>query len=139
MISDYAHIIKGLPVMYLLVVVAMGVVIGAMFMDGIFGWRKAKERGEKLSVPVIDAANGAMMTQENITYWSKDSWQFDTNTGRYRLTHTNEKGQKLWGGFIANGIKTMYYDTDIDAFEVPESGYEHPADCDPATGNKKTS
>lgn len=47
MMSDYAHIIKGLPVMYLLVVVAMGVVIGAMFMDGIFGWRKAKERGEE--------------------------------------------------------------------------------------------
>lgn len=98
-----------------------------------------KVLGEKLSVPVIDAANGAMVTQENITYWSKDSWEFDTNTNRYRLTHTNEKGQKLWGGFIANGIKTMYYDTDIDAFEVPESGYERPADCDPATGNKKTS
>ena len=47
MMSDYAHIIKGLPVMYLLVVVAMGVVIGAMSMDGIFGWRKAKERGEE--------------------------------------------------------------------------------------------
>lgn len=40
------HIIKGLPVMYLIVVVAMCVVIGAMAMDAAFGWRKAKLRGE---------------------------------------------------------------------------------------------
>ena len=46
MISDYAHIIKGLPIMYLLAVVAMGVVIGAMVMDAVYGWRKATERGE---------------------------------------------------------------------------------------------
>ena len=46
MMSDYAHIIKGLPVMYLIVVVAMCVVIGAMCMDAAFGWRKAKLRGE---------------------------------------------------------------------------------------------
>ena len=46
MIGDYAHIIKGLPIMYLIVVVAMCVVIGAMCMDAMFGWRKAKLRGE---------------------------------------------------------------------------------------------
>ena len=40
------HIIKGLPIMYLIVVVAMCVVIGAMAMDAAFGWRKAKLRGE---------------------------------------------------------------------------------------------
>ena len=40
------HIIKGLPIMYLIVVVAMCVVIGAMCMDAMFGWRKAKLRGE---------------------------------------------------------------------------------------------
>ena len=40
------HIIKGLPIMYLIVVVAMCVVIGAMAMDAMFGWRKAKLRGE---------------------------------------------------------------------------------------------
>ena len=40
------HIIKGLPIMYLIVVVAMCVVIGAMCMDAAFGWRKAKLRGE---------------------------------------------------------------------------------------------
>jgi len=32
--------------MYLIVVVAMCVVIGAMCMDAMFGWRKAKLRGE---------------------------------------------------------------------------------------------
>lgn len=32
--------------MYLIVVVAMIVVIGAMCMDASFGWRKAKLRGE---------------------------------------------------------------------------------------------
>ena len=46
MISDYTHIVQGLPVMYLIVVVAMCVVIGAMCMDAAFGWRKAKLRGE---------------------------------------------------------------------------------------------
>ena len=44
--SDYAHIIKGLPVMYLIVVVAMIAVVVAMCMDAMYGWRKAKERGE---------------------------------------------------------------------------------------------
>ena len=44
--GDYMHIIKGLPIMYLIVVVAMCVVIGAMCMDAMFGWRKAKLRGE---------------------------------------------------------------------------------------------
>ena len=44
--GDYMHIIKGLPIMYLIVVVAMCVVIGAMAMDAMFGWRKAKLRGE---------------------------------------------------------------------------------------------
>lgn len=44
--GDYMHIIKGLPIMYLIVVVAMCVVIGAMAMDAAFGWRKAKLRGE---------------------------------------------------------------------------------------------
>lgn len=46
MITDYTHILAGLPVMYLIVVVAMCVVIGAMCMDAAFGWRKAKLRGE---------------------------------------------------------------------------------------------
>ena len=45
-ISDYSHIAAGLPVMYLIVVVAMCVVIGAMCMDAAFGWRKAKLRNE---------------------------------------------------------------------------------------------
>lgn len=44
--GNYTHIIVGLPVMYLIVVVAMIVVIGAMCMDAAFGWRKAKLRGE---------------------------------------------------------------------------------------------
>ena len=43
---EYAGILNGLPVMYLIVVVAMVVVIGAMSMDAAFGWRKAKLRGE---------------------------------------------------------------------------------------------
>ena len=46
MITDYTHILSGLPVMYLIVVVAMCVVIGAMCMDAMYGWRKAKLRGE---------------------------------------------------------------------------------------------
>lgn len=46
MITDYTNILVGLPVMYLIVVVAMVVVIGAMCMDAAFGWRKAKLRGE---------------------------------------------------------------------------------------------
>lgn len=46
MITDYTHILAGLPVMYLIVVVAMSVVIGAMCMDAMYGWRKAKLRGE---------------------------------------------------------------------------------------------
>lgn len=46
MIADYGHIVQGLPVMFLLVVVAMAVVIGAMVMDAVYGWRKASERGE---------------------------------------------------------------------------------------------
>ena len=44
--SNYTHILSGLPIMYLIVVVAMCVVIGAMCMDAAFGWRKAKLRGE---------------------------------------------------------------------------------------------
>ena len=44
--NGYTHILNGLPVMYLIVVVAMCVVIGAMCMDAAFGWRKAKLRGE---------------------------------------------------------------------------------------------
>lgn len=44
--SDYKFILNGLPIMYLIVVVAMCVVIGAMCMDAVFGWRKAKLRGE---------------------------------------------------------------------------------------------
>ena len=44
--TGYGHILAGLPVMYLIVVVAMCVVIGAMCMDAAFGWRKAKLRGE---------------------------------------------------------------------------------------------
>lgn len=43
---DYGHILNGLPIMYLIVVVAMCVVIGAMCMDAAFGWRKAKLRNE---------------------------------------------------------------------------------------------
>lgn len=43
---EYVSILNGLPVMYLIVVVAMVVVIGAMCMDAAFGWRKAKLRGE---------------------------------------------------------------------------------------------
>lgn len=46
MIGEYRHIIAGLPVMYLIVVVAMISVVVAMCMDAMFGWRKAKERGE---------------------------------------------------------------------------------------------
>lgn len=46
MITDYRNIVAGLPIMYLIVVVAMCVVIGAMCMDAAFGWRKAKLRGE---------------------------------------------------------------------------------------------
>ena len=46
MITDYTHILAGLPVMYLIVVVAMVVVIGAMCMDAMYGWRKAKLRNE---------------------------------------------------------------------------------------------
>ena len=44
--NGYTHILAGLPIMYLIVVVAMCVVIGAMCMDAAFGWRKAKLRGE---------------------------------------------------------------------------------------------
>lgn len=44
--SNYSYILAGLPIMYLIVVVAMCVVIGAMSMDAAFGWRKAKLRGE---------------------------------------------------------------------------------------------
>ena len=43
---EYVGILNGLPIMYLIVVVAMVVVIGAMSMDAAFGWRKAKLRGE---------------------------------------------------------------------------------------------
>jgi hypothetical protein len=43
---EYVSILNGLPIMYLIVVVAMVVVIGAMCMDAAFGWRKAKLRGE---------------------------------------------------------------------------------------------
>ena len=43
---EYISILNGLPIMYLIVVVAMCVVIGAMSMDAAFGWRKAKLRGE---------------------------------------------------------------------------------------------
>lgn len=46
MITDYRNIVAGLPIMYLIVVVAMCVVIGAMCMDAAFGWRKAKLRNE---------------------------------------------------------------------------------------------
>lgn len=44
--NGYTNILQGLPIMYLIVVVAMCVVIGAMCMDAAFGWRKAKLRGE---------------------------------------------------------------------------------------------
>lgn len=44
--EDFSNILKGLPIMYLIDVIAMVVVIVAMFMDGLFGWHKAKERGE---------------------------------------------------------------------------------------------
>ena len=44
--TNYHHILQGLPIMYLIVVVAMCVVIGAMCMDAAFGWRKAKLRNE---------------------------------------------------------------------------------------------
>jgi len=43
---EYVSILNGLPIMYLIVVVAMVVVICAMSMDAAFGWRKAKLRGE---------------------------------------------------------------------------------------------
>lgn len=46
MIGNYEHILNGLPVMVLIVIVAMLVVIGAMCMDAMYGWRKAKERNE---------------------------------------------------------------------------------------------
>jgi Flp pilus assembly protein TadB len=42
----YRHLLAGLPVMLLIVVVAMVVIIIAMAMDALFGWRKAKLRGE---------------------------------------------------------------------------------------------
>lgn len=44
--GDYAHILRGLPVMFLIEAVAMVVVIIAIGMDLMFGWRKAKIRGE---------------------------------------------------------------------------------------------
>ena len=44
--TDYNNILAGLPIMYLIVVVAMVVVICAMCMDAAFGWRKAKLRNE---------------------------------------------------------------------------------------------
>ena len=44
--TNYHQILQGLPIMYLIVVVAMCVVIGAMCMDAAFGWRKAKLRNE---------------------------------------------------------------------------------------------
>ena len=44
--KEYLNILHGLPIMYLIVVVAMVVVVGAMCMDAAFGWRKAKQRGE---------------------------------------------------------------------------------------------
>lgn len=46
--NDYTHIIIGLPIMYLIVIVAMLVIIGAMCMDAMYGWRKAKERNEEV-------------------------------------------------------------------------------------------
>jgi len=46
MITEYRHILAGLPIMYLITVVAMVAVIVAMCMDAMYGWRKAKERGE---------------------------------------------------------------------------------------------
>lgn len=44
--GSYVHLLAGLPVMLLIVVVAMVVIIVAMAMDAMFGWRKAKLRGE---------------------------------------------------------------------------------------------
>lgn len=44
--GTYSHLLAGLPVMLLIVVVAMVVIIIAMAMDAMFGWRKAKLRGE---------------------------------------------------------------------------------------------
>ena len=44
--TEYSHLLAGLPVMLLIVVVAMVVIIIAMAMDALFGWRKAKLRGE---------------------------------------------------------------------------------------------
>lgn len=44
--KEFSNILVGLPIMYLIDVIAMVVVIVAMFMDGLFGWHKAKERGE---------------------------------------------------------------------------------------------
>ena len=41
-----AEMFVGLKVLYLILVIAMVVVIIAMLMDLIFGWRKAKMRGE---------------------------------------------------------------------------------------------
>jgi len=46
MITDYTHILAGLPVMYLIEVIAMFAVLIAIAMDLMFGWRKAKERNE---------------------------------------------------------------------------------------------
>lgn len=46
MITEYRHIVAGLPVMYLIVVVAMIAVVVAMCMDAMYGWRKAKLRNE---------------------------------------------------------------------------------------------
>lgn len=46
MMGQFSEFFEGLPVMLLLVVVAMIVVICAMCMDAMFGWHKAKERGE---------------------------------------------------------------------------------------------
>ena len=47
--SGFAEFFEGLPIMLLLVIVAMVVVIIAMCMDAMFGWHKAKERGEARS------------------------------------------------------------------------------------------
>lgn len=100
--------------------------------------------GEKLSVPVIDAANGALMTRENVTYWSRDDWKQNeitvngTTKYRYRLTHPSETGMKMWGGFISSQLRSMYYDTDIDAFVVPSSASDYPDRPNPRNFNIET-
>lgn len=88
---DFKHILVGLPVMYLIVVIAMVVVFIAMCMDAIYGWRKAKERKEARtsylftrSVNKFLLYEGAMFIAGGIDTLIHFVWvQFATNSIHY--------------------------------------------------------